>query len=334
MTVETKEIPRNAFQFATSQMKFAEGDAEQCEFSIQARSGEEASHPYWGRIIHDMKGMSLRKPTCPIDYGHREHDPIGVGTQFDASSEGLEVSGHLIVLEENDTADQVLRRGRAGFPYEGSIDWSGAPDQLELEYIPEEVSTEVNGRQFAGPGYVVRKWPLKAVSVVPFGTDSKTSAQFSDAEADNVSVRVFSQVSAKKEHEMADDNNAPTDDLKSPVGITPETLTQFSDAFGDQAMGYLQAGLSLDAAHLKFAQHRADSAEAGQAAAEAKLKESETQFKAAIDAEKTRADEAVEKLKQFGDGLGQKKPLESDSDDDADKKFSLFNDGKAVQKQG
>ncbi len=329
---ETAEIPASAFQLTGSPMQFMGGheDADARPFSLVARSLDAIEHPWWGRIVHDMEGMQLRKPTCPVDYCHDPDNLIGVANGSSVTEDGLEVSGELIVLEANDEADKVFKRGKAGLPYEASIDWIG--EGTELEYIPEDVTTEVNGRQFEGPGYVVRQWPLRSVAVCPYGADSSTSTQFAETESDAVSVRVFTESatesndSMKKEttekKDVPDEAKQLSDDSAKPAqGVNMETLKQFNDAFGDKAMEYLTAGLTFDAARLQFAEHRADTAEAN---AKKFQDQSESDKKALVDAQ--------EKLKQFGDANGQEAPIDGDSDGGEPKTARIFSGGKAVRK--
>jgi len=342
-TNATADAPRGAFQLTCGPMQFMDGSDDSPElrpFRMVARSAEPIEHWYWGRIVHDFDGMQLRKDRCPIDWRHDETAELGFADSFEVTDDGLQLSGSLIVLEENDRADQVHKRGKAGMPYEASLDWIG--DGTELEWIPEDVTTEVNGRQFDGPGYVARKWPLRAAAVCPYGADAATETQFSDAD-DMPSVRVFTQPTEKTTvSKETNTNDAPhaADDSKQhadtsatepqssaaavPAGtITPDTLKQFNDAFGAKAMEYLQAGLSFDAARLQFADHRATVSEDEAKQLREQLTERDAELKAATD-----------KLKQFGEDSGQGAPLNGDNpaDGDAPKKAKLFSGGHAVRK--
>ena len=343
-TNATADAPRDAFQLTCGPLQFRDGSDDAPElrpFEMLARSAEPIEHWYWGRIVHDFDGMQLRKDRCPIDWRHDECVELGFADSFEVTDDGLQLSGSLIVLEENDRADQVHKRGKAGMPYEASIDWIG--DGSELEYIPEDVTTEVNGRQFAGPGYVARKWPLRAAAICPYGADAATATQFSDA-ADIPSVRVFTQAEQRtvapetnntateadngddtKQHADTPAPEKKTDAAAVPAGtITPDTLKQFNDAFGAKAMEYLQAGLSYDAARLQFADHRATLAEDEAKQLREQLGERDAELKA-----------ATEKLKQFGDGNGQAAPLNGDNPTDGDAapaKAKIFSGGKALRK--
>lgn len=316
------EAPRDAFRFALSPMQFAKPKEDETgiyPFQMTARSGEEINHWYWGRIIHDMDGMQLRKDRVTVDYQHEYDAVIGYADKFSAGPDGLEVSGALVSTKQHDKAFEVYAKGKAGVPYESSIDWEGPG--AEVEWIPEGVSTEVNGRQFEGPGYVVRKWPLRAIAVCRYGSDPDTRTQFSNQTADQVSVCQFSL----KGPEMADSKPTTTDDKKEtpteakqqteqkPAATAPataaagmislDTVKQFSSEFGAKGTEYLSQGLSLDAARFQFAIHERDTA-----------REESRQLSEKLTAKETRITELETQLKQFGGSLGQETPVETDGD--------------------
>jgi hypothetical protein len=70
---------------------------------------------------------------------------------------------------------------REGVPYEASIFFGG--DGIKIQEIAEGQVEQVNGREFAGPGVIVREWPLRGVAICPYGADSNTeSAAFGNGE--------------------------------------------------------------------------------------------------------------------------------------------------------
>lgn len=248
MTTATiqKQVPAAALQFRAGELEFAEvtGDAKVFPFVMKARSPDVIQHPYWGRIVHDMAGMTLRKPTCPIDYCHWSDQIIGVGETFTADNSGLTVSGRLVALsaDSEDRAFEVGTKAKLGVPYEASIDFRGPG--VVLEELGEGASAEVNGQQLTGPLTIVRKWPLRSVAVAPYGADSGTSTAFSEPK----DGELFAVSLLQEEKQMAD----LTPPKQETSGVSLDTLKQFSDAFGDKANGYLLSGLSYDQAELKF----------------------------------------------------------------------------------
>lgn len=334
-TIDPKAIPRNAMQFAAARpMLFADGDSDTgiLPFSMVARSAEAINHYYWGRIVHDFAGMILRRDSVTVDYAHAFDEVIGFANAFSVTANGLEVSGNLVTTEPNDKADEVYRKGKAGVPYEASIDWDGP--EVEIEFIPDGVTTAVNDQQFAGPGYVVRKWPLRAIAICRYGCDPDTRTQFSKSESDPGTVSVSITSFAEESPIMAEATLVPAAagnptapaagaDPKQfaapqPGVITIDTLKQFSAEFGDKANEYVIAGLSIDAARYQFAIHQRDLAKA-----------EVTQFTATVAAKDAVIVDLQTKLKQFGvESLGQPTPIDTDgkgpaAGDDRLQKFAL-----------
>ncbi len=328
--IDVAKVPASVLRFAVgAKMQFADSDPETgiMPFRMMARSLEAIEHYYWGRIVHDFSGMILRKDSVTVDWAHGWDEVLGFANQFSVTDAGLEVSGSLVTTEPNDKADEVYRKGKAGVPYEASIDWNGP--EVEIEYIPDLVSTEVNGRQFSGPGYVVRKWPLRAIAICRYGVDPDTRTQFSKTEAeDTVSVSITtapteeSIVSTAPAPAANSAATVPADGEKQfgqqPAGsISIEMLKQFHGEFGDKGTEFLTAGLSLDAARYQFAIHERD-----QAKAEAR------QFSETLVTKDKEIDDLKSQLKQFGGSLGQEKPIETSgkpagADDPQRKQFAL-----------
>jgi uncharacterized coiled-coil protein SlyX len=200
-----RKVPRNAFTFEAPVSGLvdskpaekgddAEGPPPPAPISILARSAQPLDHWYWGRIVHDMAGMKVVGERIQLDWIHNCEENLGFLDKFVADpAVGLSVSGQLVPFDREDRASQVLHKGRAGVPYQASIDWNG-PGCL-IEEVGEGVTVEVNGYQFAGPGVVVRQWPLTSVALCPYGYDPDTRAQFADRDdrRDELAVRFFSK---------------------------------------------------------------------------------------------------------------------------------------------
>lgn len=340
----SNEAPKEAFRFAVGPMQFAEtqGDTSIYPFTMTARSGDPIPHWYWGRIVHDMNGMVTRKDSVTVDYAHGYDDVIGYANQFDAGPDGLKVSGALVSVAPNDKADEVYRKGKAGVPYESSIDWEG--EDTELEYIPEGVSTEVNGKQFEGPGFVVRTWPLRAIAVCRYGADAQTKTQFSAG--DPSGVRKFT---LKESDPMTKPNLAPpaatatqpaeagdgkqfssvetpatvTTTAAAPGTISLDQLRQFSSEFGEKGIEFLTAGLTLDAARYQFTVHQRD-----------QLTAANKQLSEQLEAANKQLSEASTRLKQLsGAVLGQETPLNDPPSGDveaAKRQFANLGEGRAA----
>lgn len=153
-------------------------NAKTAPIKIFARSAQPIDHWWWGRVVHDMAGMT-GKDRIPIDYCHDDKEVIGFMNKRELTDDGLLLSGALVPFakRQDDRATEVLHKSALGVPYEGSIDFRG---EMAVEDVPAGVSTEVNGFQFAGPGVVIRQWTLRGVALCPYGADANTHAEFSN----------------------------------------------------------------------------------------------------------------------------------------------------------
>lgn len=317
----TKEVPASACTFRCGEFEFAEAaaDAKTFPFSMKARSAGIINHWYWGRIVHDMSGMTLRKPTCPIDYDHCSWYLIGVGQKFKADNSGLQVDGQLVALKADpeDKAYEVAMKAKMGVPYEASIDWRG--QGIVIEELGEGATAQVNGETVTGPLTIVRKWPLRSVAVTPYGQDSDTRTEFSDkpgsgkSDDEKISVCLFSASSGESpvKTETSPAAGSPPSQQHSETATSPsvslDTIKKFGEAFGDKATGYLSAGLSFEQAQLQFSQDRLKA-----------LEEENKQLKEAA-AGKTDKQHSAEQAAKL---LGENKPADVAGGGGSKKKFS------------
>jgi len=180
MAEQTKQIPLAALKFAADLEMGDNGEgAKTVPIKVKARGAQAVDHWYFGRMVHDLAGMSLSKPRLAIDYCHREDEVMGFANKFDTEG-GLVASGALTPFQEKDRASEVIFKSQQGVPYEASIFFD--PAELVLEEVPQGMSVPVNGLQFAGPGVVARKWTLRGLAVCPYGQDKNTAVEFSAGE--------------------------------------------------------------------------------------------------------------------------------------------------------
>jgi len=178
---EKREIPVEALTFASgAEAHFGDNgeNAKTIPIRMLARSAQPVDHWYWGRVVHDLEGMTRHKNRLAIDYAHNSDEVLGYLNKFAIDDEGLVVSGALTPFRADDRASEVVHKARVGVPYEASINFAG--DGVKIEQIPENASAEVNGYQFEGPGVVIRQWPLRGVAVCPYGADRNTRSEFAE----------------------------------------------------------------------------------------------------------------------------------------------------------
>lgn len=165
-------VPAEAFTFhADAKLLSDKGDTKTVKVELLARTGQPIEHWYWGRIIHDLKGMT-HKNRMPVDYAHNDGEVLGYVNKFKISSGDLILNGVLTPFKDDDRASEVIHKARAGVPYQASIFFGGDDDQYEQ--VPEGATAKVNGFEFTGPGIIARKWRLNGVAICPYGADGNT----------------------------------------------------------------------------------------------------------------------------------------------------------------
>jgi len=173
MSKDYSKIPANACTFAAPIEVGNNGEsATTAPFNILARSSKPIEHWFWGNVVHDSAG-AFGKDRIPIDYNHDE--VIGFANKREVTSEGVRLSGALTSVIPGDRADIVMKQAQAGVPFEASINFGG--DGIKLEEVAAGQSAQVNGYEFAGPGVIIREWPMRGCAFCPYGADGNTETQ-------------------------------------------------------------------------------------------------------------------------------------------------------------
>jgi len=108
-----------------------------------------------------------------IDFCHDPKDAIGFIDRTAITPAGLMVYGSLVSTFAHDRAWDVIHKSSAGVPYQASLVMR--PADLVCENVPKGATVTVNGAAVPGPVTVFRKWGLFGVSVLPYGSDGRTS---------------------------------------------------------------------------------------------------------------------------------------------------------------
>lgn len=200
-----ESVPTEMLRCSVCELSLGEGNGEGAKSSplkIKARGGAPISHPYWGMIAHDMKGMRLNGGRVAVDYNHDPKEMIGYLNHFDISTGDLNASGALVPYKDSDRATEVIHKSKAGIPYEASIYFGG---DILMEKVDDGDCAEVNGQTFVGPGTILRQWQLRGVAVCPYGADSNTHTQLSETGSQTVVKFIDGKLSQLEEQAMAND---------------------------------------------------------------------------------------------------------------------------------
>lgn len=244
----TRRVPRSALGFEaelrTDKPAPSTSDGPRMlPFSMVARTGGLAEHPFWGSCIHDFAGMETPHPRISVDYCHDSQQVLGFAEDIKLAGEALHLSGSLVSRNPDDRAAEVFDKAHAGVPYQCSIFMNQSG--LEIEWIPEGFDVEVNGVSVAGPVTIFRKWQLWGVAVCPYGSDTHTSLQFSAGAASDVDVIELKDSSMSKE-------TAPP----------AKTGKDYLQAFGAKGGVWFAEGKSWDEARGLFEADQAEEAKA------------------------------------------------------------------------
>jgi hypothetical protein len=220
-TKDFSRIPAGACVLAVGEFELGDNgeNAKTAPVRLVARSGKPIQHWFWGNVVHDLAGMHLHKSRVAIDYVHDEKEIVGYLNKFDSSSGDLVTSGALVPFKDSDRATEIVHKMRAGVPYEASINFGG--DGIKIEDVPEGMVAQVNGYQFAGPGIIVREWPLRGVAICPYGADANTeSASLSGDKSKTYTATVAKAEPNTKESDM----KAETPVEVAALAETPEAV--------------------------------------------------------------------------------------------------------------
>lgn len=227
---EIKQVPRSACRLQVGEVSLGDNGegAKSAPIKLKARSGDAITHWFWGKVIHDLAGMHTHKPRLTIDYAHNDNEVLGYLNHFDVSGGDLVASGALTPWRDDDRASEVMFKMRQGVPYEASIFFGG--EGIKLEEVAEGVSAMVNGRQFDGPGVIVREWPLRGVAICPYGADQNTEAR-ELATGDKITVETIKHEPKQEEAKMSEPVKAVEAEVKAEgVAVPVEAVAVEAEA--------------------------------------------------------------------------------------------------------
>ena len=153
-----------------------DGEAKLPRFSMVAYTGGQMRIAGWRYpVIVDLSGLSIPSQSRPIRFGHDMASGVG-HTDSIAVAEGKLVAAG-VVSRDTAAAKEIVASARNGFPWQASL--GAAVDQFE--FVKEDQSVHVNGREFKGPVNVVRKATLGEISFVDLGADGNTTVSVAAA---------------------------------------------------------------------------------------------------------------------------------------------------------
>jgi len=175
-------------------------------FSMVAYTGGPMRVAGWRYpVVMDLAGLAIPSQSRPIRFGHDANSGVGHSDSIRVQDGKLTAAG--VVSRDTVAAREVVVSAKNGFPWQASI---GAGVE-QFEFVKENQSVLVNGREFTGPLNVVRKATLGEISFVDLGADGNTSASVLGNQANQENI-------------MSDtDNTAGTTTQDTVTGTTTAT---------------------------------------------------------------------------------------------------------------
>ena len=146
-----------------------EGDS----FELVPFAGQIFDHWYWGKMTFDAKGLSLRKDVIPAFKDHDHSALVGEITSIENVDGKVVLRGEFL---DTDAAKQVRAVKKLRWDCSLAFDLSAAT----IEDVGEGRRSEVNGKEFDGPGVVVRLASLYECSFCAFGAVPGTETRFAN----------------------------------------------------------------------------------------------------------------------------------------------------------
>jgi len=176
------------------------GEKKQPTFEILAYTGGlfKPYYPYWPvPVVVDLAGIKAAEPVAVLlDHyqgaivGQSTKVAISQGTQGGISLEGI-VTGD--TENPDDPAHKVVLHARNGFKWKASV---GISDE-RYERVEAGQTVAVNGREFAGPCYVMRAGTLVEVSLLSVGADKNAGAKVAAGSAGEMEMDFHDWLKAK-----------------------------------------------------------------------------------------------------------------------------------------
>lgn len=141
-------------------------------FNMTAYTGGAMTLSGWPHpVVVDLAGLAVGKKSRPILMDHDTGRIVGHTDAVSTEGGALTVAG--VISGVGSAAQEVIGASDNGFPWQASL---GAAVK-KVVFVPEGKTASANGKEFAGPVYMVRQAKLGEVSFVALGADDTTSAK-------------------------------------------------------------------------------------------------------------------------------------------------------------
>jgi hypothetical protein len=159
------------FEFVAGASGDAEASTALPKFRMVAYTGGPMKVAGWRHpVVIDLAGLAIPSQSRPIRFGHDATAGVGHTSAVAVEDGRLVASG--VISRDTHAAKEVVASARNGFPWQASV---GASVEA-FEFLRENQSATVNGREVQGPLNIVRRATLGEISFVDLGADGGTTA--------------------------------------------------------------------------------------------------------------------------------------------------------------
>ncbi|MBL9030454.1 MAG: hypothetical protein JNM80_01930 [Phycisphaerae bacterium] len=159
------------FEFIAASGNEAGGGTALPRFRMVAYTGGPMKVAGWRHpVVIDLAGLAIPSQSRPIRFGHDAAAGVGHTSVVAVEDGKLVASG--MISRDTHAAKEVVASARNGFPWQASV---GASVEA-FEFLRENQSATVNGREVQGPLNIVRRATLGEISFVDLGADGGTTA--------------------------------------------------------------------------------------------------------------------------------------------------------------
>ena len=150
LEAKVRQVPRSALRFSAGDADFGDVDPKDASPTHRipggvARTGDAINHHYWGKVVHDNTGWfhaAITLASTGVIVTNRSSD---TSTRWKPKPVNWSSKPELMSVRDDDNAFEVIKRGRAGHPYELSIDFNGEGLVVEEYAVGETATAETAG---------------------------------------------------------------------------------------------------------------------------------------------------------------------------------------------
>ena len=181
------------------EIKAAEGEGgTQPTFEVVAYTGGMMSiRGYGDPVVINLTGMSFGK-SLVANLDHVSSQRVGHVTQRSKTDGKLTLGG--VASASTPYRDEVVNSAKNGFVWQASVE--AVPEKVDE--IPAGKAVTVNGQEFTGPLYLVRKSTLKGFAFVSHGADDNTEVTIAAAAASSKGKTMKAECKAWVERMLPD----------------------------------------------------------------------------------------------------------------------------------